>query len=205
VGRWKDTGQAVTTRGSQFDVRIRPYSTSSTTADRTVRYRVVVRAGGAVREGDSSPAVTVRYRNMQRYTGFSLAMYNAVRRYCPAATIRIMRLPHDEAGEQPFGLYELRFSPSVRGYDPAYARSVALHECGHFLQWKNYGSSATGYRTMLRQANRIYGTNHPHPVEHMADCIARAVEPRGYLGYGGRCTARQLRYAQHVLAGGRLY
>jgi hypothetical protein len=205
TGAWRSTGQSVVTRSTVFDVRIRPYSLKATAKGATVRYRIAVPTGGTVREGDVSSAVKVVYKNVHRYTGFALALYRAVRQYCPAAVIRVMRLPAGEAGEQPFGLYEIRIAPAVRTYRPAYARSVALHECGHFLQWKNYGSSNEGYRTMLRQANRIYGTNHNYPMEHMADCIARAVEPNGYLGYGGRCTAKQIRYAWRVLKGGRLY
>jgi hypothetical protein len=205
AGAWKSTQQWVTSRTTVFDVRIRPYSLDPAAKGATVRYRVLVPTGGSIREGDVSPAVTVRYENVHRYTGFKLSMYKAVRRYCPAATIHVMRLPGGEAGEQPFGRYELRIAPSVRSYRAAYARSVALHECGHYLQWNNYGASSAGYRTMLRQANRIYGTNHNIPMEHMADCVARAVEPHGYLGYGGRCTARQLRYAKRILAGDRLF
>lgn len=203
-GAWRSTTQAVRTRTTVFDVRIRPYSLDAAARNVTVRYRVAVHAGGSVREGDVSPAVTVRYENPRRYTGFALAMHQAVQRYCPEATIHVMALPGGEAGEQPLGRYELRIAPGVRDYSAAYARSVALHECAHFLQWKVYGASSSGYRTMLRQADRIFGTNHAVPMEHMADCMARAVEPHGYLGYGGRCTATQLRYAERVLAGHRL-
>jgi hypothetical protein len=39
----------------------------------------------------------------------------------------------------------------------------------------------------------------------MADCIAQAANPGGYLGYGGDCTAKQLRYAERMLAGERLF
>jgi hypothetical protein len=52
---------------------------------------------------------------------------------------------------------------------------------------------------MQRQADEVFGTNSSEPVEHMADCAAQVANPGGYLGYGGRCTATQLRDAAYTL------
>jgi hypothetical protein len=204
-GAWTTVRSVTSTEPTRFTVRVPPVSQSPRAKDRTIRYRLRVTAGGVVHTGGISPGVTVRYQNVHRYTGFRLFLYTAARKYCPEATIHVMRLRPGRAGEQPVGLYELRISPAVRGYAAAYKRSVVLHECGHFLQYKNYGSTLAGRARMLQQADRIYGTNHPAPVEHMADCVSHAVEPRGYLGYGGRCTAKQLRYAWRILRGHTLY
>jgi hypothetical protein len=204
-GAWTTVRRVTSTGPTRFAVRVPPVSLDAGATDRTIRYRLRVVAGGVVHTGGISPSVKVRYQNVHRYTGFRLLLYDAARKYCPEATIHVMRLRPGRAGEQPVGLYELRISPAVRGYAAAYKRSVVLHECGHFLQYKNYGSTLAGRARMLQQADRIYGTNHPAPVEHMADCISHAVEPRGYLGYGGRCTAKQLRYAWRILRGHTLY
>lgn len=205
TGPWATVRRVTSDSGSRFTVRAAPLSRHAAANGRTVWYRIRITAAGVVRQGAVSPAVEVRYQDLHRYTGFRLFLYTAVRKYCPAATISVMRLPAGRAGEQPTGLYELRIAPFVQQYSATYERAVVLHECGHFLQYENYGSTALGWARMLKQADRIYGTNHPAPMEHMADCISHAVEPRGYLGYGGRCTPKQLGYAWRVLHGGTLY
>jgi hypothetical protein len=205
AGIWRTLSKTTSSTPTLFNIRLRPFSLSPVAKNVTVSYRVKVPAGGIVRQGDVSPVIKVRYENSHRYTGFKLFLYKASRKYCPAATIHVTALRRGRAGEQPTGLYELRISPDVRSFSSAYKRSVVLHECGHFLQYKNYGSTMKGRALMLKQADRIYGTNHPSPMEHMADCISHAVEPHGYLGYGGRCTAKQIRYAWRILHGKKLY
>jgi hypothetical protein len=204
-GVWRATAQRVTTTSTLFHIRIAPVSTSSTAADVTRYYRLRVVGGGVVGHGDVSPAVKLKYVNPYRFTGAKRYLFRTVHRYCPAAVVRFVSLPGNAAGQFSSGQYSLLIDPVVRSYPKIHQRAVALHECGHYLQWRNYGATATGWARMQKEADAVYGTNSAVPVEHMADCIAQAANPGGYLGYGGVCTAKQLRYASRMLAGERLF
>jgi hypothetical protein len=203
AGAWKATAQKVTTRTSTFHVHVPAYSTSTAAPDVTVGYRVRVRTAGIVGSGDASPAITVRYRNPARFTGVTRTLQQAVRPYCPSAVVRVVRLSGNAAGDYTTGQYSLRVDASIAHYSAVNRRAVALHECGHYLQWRNYGATNAGWSAMKRDAKAIFGTNSSEPVEHMADCIARAANPGGYLGYGGTCTATQLAASKRMLAGHR--
>jgi hypothetical protein len=204
-GAWRNTAQTTSTTSNVFDFRIPPYSSDPAAARRvTVYYRLKVASGGSVKDGDTSPSIRIGYQNWHRYSGLKRALYVAEHLYCPDLAIRWVR-DKPYAGQTGFGQYEARINVNVAAYPSAYRNSVIVHECAHHLQWKNYGSSGAGLTKMTHQARVIFGTNHPNPVEHMADCVARVAVPHGYLGYGGRCTAKQLRYAARILDGKRLY
>ena len=68
-GPWKATAQRVTTRTATFRVHIPAWSTSTTARDRTVGYRLRVRVGGVVGNGDVSAPITLHYTNPARLTG----------------------------------------------------------------------------------------------------------------------------------------
>lgn len=202
-GTWKATAQRVSSRSTTFRAHLPAYSTSSSAQDATVAYRLEVLRGGVVGRGDVSATITVHYRNPARFTGLTGSLHSAVRGYCPSAVVRIVRLSGDAAGDFTTGQYALRIDSSIAKYRPINQRSVALHECGHYLQWRNYGATNAGWNRMEKDANAIFGTNSSDPVEHMADCIAQAANHGGYLGYGGSCTKTQLHAANMVLAGYR--
>jgi hypothetical protein len=203
-GNWSNTAQTVTTSGYIFQVTMPAYSKSTSAKNATVYYRLAV-ADTAIVRGDASPSVKVKYENPRRYTGFRLFMYKAMRKYCTNSTIEITRRTNGYAGFAPVGQYGLYIHPMVSHYSNTNKRAVALHECAHDLQYKNYGGTTAGWWQMTAQAKVIYGTNHGRPVEHMADCVSQKANPGGYLGYGGKCTAKQLRYAARILAGKRLF
>lgn len=202
-GSWKATAQRVSTRTSTFRAHIPAYSTRTSAPDATVAYRLRIRTPGIVGSGDVSSALTVHYRNPARFTGLTASLYRTVHPYCPSAVVRVVRLTGDEAGDYTTGQYALLVDASIAGYAPVNRRAVALHECGHYLQWRNYGGTTAGWNAMKKDAKAIFGTNSSQPVEHMADCTSRAANPGGYLGYGGTCTAPQLAAAKRMLAGER--
>jgi hypothetical protein len=80
-------------------------------------------------------------------------------------------------------------------------RFVAYHECGHRLQhvtYRNLGEAEAA-------AAKAFGS-HPQPIEHWADCIAAARLPANEtLGYGGTCTAKELKYAAKTLKKRKLF
>jgi hypothetical protein len=205
AGGWSDTGTSITTTEKVFDVRIPAFSSSAAEPNVTVRYRLQTVVGGAVREGSVSPAVRFDYHNPHRYTGLTRTLYESMRRYCPDVAIRLSEsLPGASAGLSPTGLYEIRISRRVRSLAAIDQRAVILHECGHHLEWQTYGASGAGWAELKTQATALLGTDHPDPIEHLADCIAQVANPGGYLGYGGRCTPTDLLAAGRVLAGDRL-
>jgi hypothetical protein len=202
-GTWHATAQRVTTRTATFRTHLPAFSTSTTAKDRTVAYRLHVRTGGvvgSVGKGGLSTAITLRYKNPTRFTGLTRSLYRAVHGYCPSAVVRIVSLG-DAAGDYTTGQYALRIDSSVADYAAIDRRAVALHECGHYLQWRNYGATSAGWARMSRDAKALFGTNSGEPVEHMADCIAQRANPGGYLGYGGACTRAQLVASKRMLDG----
>jgi hypothetical protein len=200
-GTWKATTQRVSTTSTTFRVRFPAYSSSTTAANPTIQYRLRVRTGGVVRAGDVSDTITVHYRNPAKFTGFVRTLYAAVHPYCPSALPRVVSLSGDAAGDFTTGQFALRIDTSIAGYVPVDQRAVAIHECGHYLQWRNYGASSAGWTRMKADAKAIFGTNSSDPVEHMADCIAQRANPGGYLGYGGSCTTKQLAASKRMLEG----
>lgn len=202
-GSWITTGQRVSTTSARFRVVLPARSTSTTAADATVQYRLQVRAGGVVGSAATSPAITVRYRNPARFTGLTASLYRTVHRYCSSAVVRIVHLS-DAAGDFTTGQYALQVDSSVSGYAAVDRRAVALHECGHYLQWRNYGASSAGWARMTADAEAVFGAHTDDQVEHMADCIAQAANPGGYLAYGGSCSAKELAASKRMLAGDRV-
>ncbi len=202
-GTWRTTTQRVSTTTARFRAQLPAYSTSASAANATVQYRLHVRAGGVVRAAATSSAVTVRYRNPARFTGMNRSLQRAVQTYCPSAVVRIVHLADDAAGDFTTGQYALRVDASVSAYDSVDRRAVAIHECGHYLQWRNYGATSSGWTRMTADAKAIFGTNSSDPVEHMADCIAQVANPGGYMGYGGTCTKAQRTAAGRMLDGHR--
>lgn len=203
-GVWKATTQRVSTTSAKFRVRLPAYSASTSAPNATVQYRLHVHRGGVVKAGAVSPAITVRYRNPARFTGLTRSLYRAVHGYCPSAVVRVVQLSDDAAGDFTTGQYAIRVDASVGDYLAVDRRSVALHECAHYLQWRNYGATSAGWARMTADAGAVFGRSSSDPVEHMADCIAQAANPGGYLGYGGSCTAKQLTASKRMLAGDRV-
>ena len=200
-GVWRATGQRVATGSLTFHAALPAYSTRSSASDATVAYRLRVPVRGVVGSGATSPTITVHYRNPLRFSTTAWRLYTAVHRYCGSAVIRIVHLSGDAAGDYTTGQYALRIDSTVADYARIDQRAVALHECGHYLQWRNYGATNAGWERMTRDARAVFGTNSSDPVEHMADCISQAANPGGYLGYGGSCTKAQKTAAKRMLAG----
>ena len=203
-GAWKATARRVSTRSAIFNAQLPAYSTRSSAHDATVAYRLVVRKGGVVAQGDTSATITVHYRNPLHFGAVAASLSRTVRRYCPSAVVRIVHLSGDAAGSFTEGQYSLLIDSTVVDYRPIDRRAVVLHECGHYLQWRNYGATGAGATRMAKDARAVFGTNSSDPVEHMADCISQAANPGGYLAYGGSCTPRQHTASLRMLHGLRV-
>jgi hypothetical protein len=201
---WTDTGKRFTSASNAtINITIPALSQSAKAKNATVRYRVKVPTTSTM-NGDTSSVLTIHYVNVHRYTGLKRIAYKAVSKYCKAALISVSNLSGSEAGYYRTGTYTIHIDTSVARYSLTTQRSIAMHECGHYLQYKNYGGTYVGWTKMKKAAARVFKDGSIPPVEHMADCISHAIYPHGYLGYGGHCTAHQLHVARHVAHGGKI-
>ena len=218
-GAWTTTSAKVSSTKNGFTVRTPSYSTKA--AKRTVAYRLVSKAysssGGRVRNTSRSRVARIGYENQARYTGLARTVYRYAKPYCPNTAVHVAGLKV-AAGDYATGTLLIRVIADVQGYTAKDVRALALHECSHERQWLNYGGTVAGHRTMAAAAKRIFsnwklpaGAQYPYespdpsitPIEHAADCGAQSLDRGGYLGYGGYCTAAQLRAGKRLLLGSR--
>lgn len=222
AGGWRTVDMAVRRPGSKPVVLVSPALRTTARSER-VRFRVrslAYRDGtGAVTNTVASTSLAVRVEDQARYTGLRKAVWRDARPYCPTTAVHVEDLP-GRAGEFDTGALLLRIDPAVGRYTPLDRRAVALHECAHERQWLDYGGTGSGWATMQKAAERVYrdrplpaGQRLPYryeparpgftAVEHGADCAAQALNPGGYLGYGGWCTRQELSAGKRLMHGHR--
>jgi hypothetical protein len=223
-GSWHNVKSVAFSKSKVIETLTPAYSTKK--SKQVVRYRFVSLPYTAteyqrVLNTSYSKTVKVTYENQQRYTGFRAQVYKTIKPYCKVSAVHISKLGGEEAGEYKTGSLLVKIDPQVAGYSPSERRSVALHECAHQHQFTNYGKTYDGWQQMRKDAARIYvndkaptralrqrageGAGYTFdPVEHSADCAMLAVNPSGYLGYGGYCNPRELAHGKALLRGKRL-
>lgn len=205
---------------SQYSVtaEIKAYKVSSKKAKQKVQYRFKSFKSSKkhIITADTSKVFKITYENQAAYTGLAAAMYSGMAAYCPTATVRIDGSLAEESHAGEYSIYKGIFiDPSVGTYSPANQLSVALHECAHMKQFYNWGASYKGDLKMQRAAENIYinDTNPAGPtqpvegtfkaIEHSADCASIALNPGGYLGYGGYCNQAELDAGVRLMQGQR--
>jgi hypothetical protein len=130
-------------------------------------------------------------------------MYEAIAPYCPDVAI----LYRDTWRKNNVGEYSAGTNYITVKEDWAATsgevnqRALALHECGHYMQYKVYKDNHT---QLENDAAEVFSLGKVDPIEHMADCMAQSVNPGGFMGYGGTCTKQQLVVAEQVLKGERI-
>lgn len=220
-GAWKTTSATVSMGKDGLSARTPKYSTAGT--KRTVAYRFVSKAyttsRARVRTTSRSHVVRITYENQRKYTGLAKSVWDFAKPYCPNTAVHVAGLSTG-AGDYGTGALLIRVVSSVQSYPAIDVRALALHECSHERQWLNYGGTVAGNRTMTKAAARYFSdwtkpadvtTPYPYtepaasisPIEHAADCGAQALNPGGYLGYGGYCTPKQLSEGKRLLLGKR--
>ncbi|RIX27865.1 hypothetical protein [Amnibacterium setariae] len=224
-GKWESTSAPVRQDEHGLHVSTPPWSASGAAPATTIAYRIAsasfIDAAG-VAPAVRSRSVSVVYENQAAYTGLAAQIYRDAAPYCPTTAVRIADLMGDVAGDYQPGTSLIRIDAVVGTgamARPEIVRSVALHECSHERQWLNYDGTNEGRKRMLAAAAAQFSSYDPmgvgatgpsgplksdiRPIEHAADCGAMALEPRGYLGYGGSCSPTQLEAARRLLTGGR--
>lgn len=229
---WQQIASGLTyTTGVESHYMLPKYSTSA--KKQTVYYRLASlpfteettdASGQAITVGAQkivySSTVKVIYENQKFYKGLSKVIYNYMRPYCPASAVRTVSMGEGEAGEYLIGELLIHVDKQQVHQPKRYLRTVALHECAHEHQYTNWGDSAddapmtaamkknfindkTSKWIMLPPSGNGFGGKF-NPIEHAADCAALAINPKGYLGYGGYCNPKELKAGKRLLLGARL-
>jgi hypothetical protein len=139
--------------------------TPLTTGTVTRKYRVTIDASVQERAWTSSTA-TIEHVDPARYTGYTKASYDYMKRYCPKQVITL-RGPGTSYARYPS--YQIQMATGIT--DKKALQFVSLHECAHIISYKLYASD-TGQ--LEKRMNSIYGT-FPAGVEQLADCMASAM------------------------------
>jgi hypothetical protein len=218
VGTKWATMKNVTVRfGKHFTVsaKLPAYTVPAGVASQKVLYRFHSTKSKKkhVDNSDYSSAYGVVYENPAMYTGFAAQMYGYLAPYCSTVAVHVSTAvaKRDHAGEFLWSR-GITIDPAIANYTAPQLQGVALHECAHAHQFANFGKTARGSIEEAEAAMKIFVPDvNPDPnappspqvgtfsaIEHAADCASHAVQPEGYLGYGGYCNAKEL------AAGGRL-
>lgn len=226
----RDTGDGWRTVSSldhavgTLDVPVPRFTT--TLRQQAVRYRLhsaayASDASTVQNDADSAP-VTVVYENQQRYTGLAKRMYGFMKPFCPGVAVHVSTAAiagrAELAGQASGGAQSIVIRRSVAEMSVTDQRSIALHECAHTRQWLNYGASPDGDRVRAaaeakyfvdddapsgagQRSGSIGRTTAFDPQEHAADCASIALNPKGYLGYGGWCSPAERKRGARLLHG----
>lgn len=149
------------------------------------------------------PTVEVETISQNSADAMQKLMYSAIAPYCPDVAI----VYRDTWRKNVVGEYSAGTNYITVKKDWALAsgevnqKALALHECGHYMQYKVYKDNLT---QLKYDASQVFSLGKVDPIEHMADCMAQSVNPGGFMGYGGTCTEQQLIVAKQVLSGERI-
>jgi hypothetical protein len=219
-GKWKTITKIKpkATSNQTITAEIPGYVVPAGVASQTVQYRVKVKKSGKIVKGDTSTPIKIKYENQAAYTDLAAIAYAAMAAYCPTASVRVDPTLSDRGRAGEFSAQKgISVDDSLATYTPEYQASVALHECAHMKQFYNWGASYKGDKKMTAAATAIYvNDQNPadpastppvvgafDPVEHSADCASFAINPLGYLGYGGFCNQGELDAGVRLMQGSR--
>jgi len=206
------------TSGYSITAEIPPYFVPAGVPAQTVQYRVKLKKSGKIVQGDTSTPIKIKYENQSMYTGFAYAIYASIAQFCPTASVRIdpTLASNDRAGQ--FSTQKgISIDPTVESYTVEKQQGVGLHECAHMKQFYNWGASIAGDKKAAAASAALFindinpDPNVPtdpvvgafDPYEHAADCASHALQPAGYLGYGGYCNPNELAAGQRLMSGSR--
>lgn len=190
-GKWVNLQTLTFTKANKyFAVAKTPLTVGTVTR----KYRVTVDTT-ARQKSWTSPTSTIEHVDPARYTGYTKASYDYMKRFCPNQVITLIP-----------GTWSYAWSPSrqiqiATGLpDQTSLKFVSLHECAHILSYKVY---ADNYSQLANRMNAIYGTRTTPGVEQLADCMASAMG--GDLRRSGyrttNCTGARADAARKILAG----
>jgi hypothetical protein len=216
--KWTTIKTAKKGSNYSFSAKLPAYTVKAGKAKQVVKYRFksTKSASRHVINTDYSKTFTVTYENQSLYTGLAAQVYQQLAPFCPAVAVRVdSGLAADQHAGEFIWTRGITVDPTIASYSPTDLRAVALHECAHYKQFNNFGASYTGDKKAQKASEKIFtndvdpATGQPtspviggfNPYEHAADCASHAVEPAGYLGYGGYCNPNELAAGLRLMQG----
>lgn len=139
-----------------------------------------------------------------------------IARWCKGVPVKVNASDRNYASAMSDGsreLIELSRVAFGKKLDPNHPLAVAVqyHECAHILQYRAYGYDFSALHAAM---DKVYPKGQHPGIEHMADCMADVMGakrsgdlPGGgmyFSGYGGDCSAKQLKAATRLIRGERL-
>lgn len=217
--KWKNIAKAKRSGKFGFTYALPAHTVDPAVPAESIHYRFVSKKSAKhhILNKDTSKVFTVTYENPAFYTGLAAQVYAYSSAYCPTVAV------HEdaaiaEAGHAGEFLWSKGISvdPAIASYAPQDLQAVALHECAHFHQFYDFGNSYKGDKVAQKNAPAVFvndvnpATGAPdspvsanwEPYEHAADCASHAVQPAGYLGYGGYCNPTELAAGLALIQGG---
>ncbi|MDR1152840.1 MAG: hypothetical protein LBK72_10305 [Bifidobacteriaceae bacterium] len=177
----------------RLEAKIPRLSASTKHKAAKVSYRFTSTESATVAATSAEP-VTVGYFNSRA------VLKAAVARDCPSTKVyfkkKLVGVPKEAVGAYQWNGNKIEFlMPAIDDRMSIEAvRAVAFHECGHHLQEVTY----TNHRAAEKAAKKVFAS-HSKPFEHWADCIAYVRQPTENMGYGGTCTAKEIKAAKRTL------
>lgn len=185
AGKWVTVSKLPTKAGVSNYTMDLPLGNSKST-NTTQTYRVSAAASVNYGAAASDSNQTVRWENPKLYTGMQKTAYGYSSQYCPTVLVRSVNdLKQGRWGEANLGTTE----DSYRIYSkvPAqHIRTVALHECSHFHQYKaaTNKNNSGGWAAYMNAANRVLGTKGEIGMEIINECMSDRWAKHSYWSYG---------------------
>jgi len=168
----------------------------------TITYRA---ASDTILGIPSQHGPTVEVQSVRTDSGDAMQkqMYETIAPYCPGVAIVYRSAwKKNTVGEYAAGTNYISIKKDwAEASGEVNQDALALHECGHYVQYKTYKDNLT---QLKYDAAEVFAMGKVDPIEHMADCMAQSVNPGGFMGYGGVCTEKQLTVAHQALNGERI-
>jgi hypothetical protein len=222
--KWKTLKKAKVKIGAKRKVmaKVPAYTVPASKPSQVVKYRFVstptrTSKGRVVNTARSAPMV-VTYDNPAHYVGLAATFYSAFAGYCPTTAVRVVEgLREKGASARHSPPWGVQVDSREAADDAVTITGIALHECAHYKQFANFGSTRKGYRKSHKVSDTIFvndlnpaGGTPPAVVpfeswEHAADCASQVTNPLGFppSGYGGYCNPDELAAATRLMQGGK--
>jgi hypothetical protein len=217
-GKWKKVATAEQSSVNgwiKLDATAKALSTSKTAAGGTYKYRFINTTTGQL-AATATPTISITYFNVRKVVKSTIA------KRCSSTKVVFTNKAYKGASQyvvafastkNTISVLENRIKARNDQISKADIEFMAYHECSHILQFRAYSSGKSlknytysAHKKLLAAAKKYFtaGMSSGNAVEHMADCMAAALTKRGAgalpsIGYGGSCSAKQIKLAKKVI------
>lgn len=190
---WKTVTKS-TTKNRALKIAL-PKGNKKSAHNTKLNYRLKVSGKGLNTKYHTLP--TIRWVNATKGNAIERKAYSYIQKYCPNAALYV----DNKVAKTAWGIALLsdaqviKISPKVPN---KHLRTVALHECGHQIQWKVH---KTNWNKFVKKMDKVYGQKNGLGMEQNADCIANAWHKNSYFGYKGNCKGQKGTVAKNIIKG----